>query len=333
MTAATPASPTPADLSAPRFPVTPKLPLRCVILALSGSLDPDAVATAASRLRDLGHDVTIPASVLGVWQYFAGTDDERLAALGDVLAGDAEVVLFARGGYGLSRILDRIDWQAVAASKKLFCGYSDVTAFSLAALAKSHCVTYAGPVLSGIIPQDPRDQADQFAYDNFLAAITNRSHHYGAMKNDVALPSASIEGTLWGTNLAMISHLVGTPFMPHIDDGILVLEDIAESPYRVERMLWQLKLAGILDRQRAIILGEFTDCEPSPNLRYPYSMAEVLETLRSIVRCPVLTGFPFGHVPRKVTLPIGGRARLAVAGQDYELSLIASRTQGRAPVR
>ncbi len=323
MTATTPARSQQAARPVRRFPTLPSLPLRCVSVALSGSLDADAVAVAANRLRDRGHEVAVPASVLSAWRYFAGTDDERLAALNGALACDAQVVLFARGGYGLSRLLDRIDWQAVAASGKLFCGYSDVTAFSLAALARASYVTYAGPVLSGIIPHDVENQPDQFAYDNLLAAITNRSHHYGSMKNDLDLPFGRIEGTLWGTNLAMISHLVGTPFMPNIDDGILVLEDIAESPYRVERMLWQLKHSGILDRQRAIILGEFTDCEPSPSLRYPYSMPEVLETLRGMVRCPVLTGFPFGHVARKVTLPMGGRARLSAAGYDYELSLIA----------
>jgi muramoyltetrapeptide carboxypeptidase len=100
-----------------------------------------------------------------------------------------------------------------------------------------------------------------------------------------------------------------------------VIEDIAESPYRVERMLWQLKNAGILDRQRAIVLGRFTQCEPSPQLRYPYSMPDVLETLREMVSCPVLTGFPFGHVARKTTLPMGASAALSITGSSYTLRL------------
>jgi muramoyltetrapeptide carboxypeptidase len=110
--------------------------------------------------------------------------------------------------------------------------------------------------------------------------------------------------------------------MPQIDDGVLLIEDIAESPYRVERMLWQLKHAGILDRQNAIVLGQFTQCEPSPTLRYPYNMSEVIETLREIVACPVLTGFPFGHVAKKTTLPMGASVRLALDGARYRLSLL-----------
>jgi muramoyltetrapeptide carboxypeptidase len=308
-----------------RWPHRPRLPLRVTTLALSGSVDEELLNLGAAQLRCRGHDAEVTASAMQRWRYFAGDDDARLAALGAVLQSDAELVLFSRGGYGLSRLLNRIDWTAVAASGKAFCGYSDVTAFSLAALAKARFVTYAGPVLAGIIPTDADGAADEFAYANLLAVLNDPAHSYGPIQNDIVLDGACIEGTLWGTNLAMVSHLVGTPYMPRIEDGILVLEDIAESPYRVERMLWQLKHAGILDRQRAIILGEFTDCEPSPSLRYPYSMPEVVETLRSMVTCPVLTGFPFGHVARKVTLPIGGRARLDIGRDAYEVRLLPQR--------
>jgi muramoyltetrapeptide carboxypeptidase len=261
----------------------------------------------------------VPDAANAQWRYFAGDDDARLNALDDALAGDADVVVFARGGYGLSRILHRIDWQRVAASGKTFCGYSDVTAFSLAALAKANYVTYAGPVLAGVIP----NEADiaEFVANEFFDVLTNRTHAYPECKSDLSHGTHCIEGTLWGTNLAMVSHLVGTPFMPQIDDGILLIEDIAESPYRVERMLWQLKHAGILDRQRAIVLGEFTQCEPSPTLRYPYAMHEVIETLREMVACPVLIGFPFGHVAKKTTVPMGARATLAINGATYRLTL------------
>jgi len=109
--------------------------------------------------------------------------------------------------------------------------------------------------------------------------------------------------------------------MPRIDNGILVLEDVGEAPYRVERMFWQLKHAGILDRQRAIILGAFTDCGAPAGMRYPYSMTEAIETLREIAPCPVLTGFPFGHIPAKVTLPIGASAQLEMSGTSYTLSV------------
>ncbi|MGL5004013.1 MAG: S66 peptidase family protein [Casimicrobium sp.] len=303
------------------YPKHVKTPHKFTCLALSGSVDPAHLQMGAARLRERGHEVVVPDAANAEWRYFAGDDDARLRALDDVLASDADVVLFARGGYGLSRILHRIDFSRVAASGKVFCGYSDVTAFSLAALAKANYVTYAGPVLAGVIPNEP--DVAEFVASEFFDVLTNRAHAYPECESDVVHIAQTIDGTLWGTNLAMISHLVGTPFMPQIEDGILVIEDISESPYRVERMLWQLKHAGILDRQRAIVLGQFTQCEPSPTLRYPYSMPEVIETLREMVACPVLTGFPFGHVAKKTTLPMGARARLAMDGKRYVLSLTA----------
>jgi muramoyltetrapeptide carboxypeptidase len=306
----------------PKFisPQIAKTPIKLTCLALSGSVDPAHLQLGAARLRELGHEVVIPDAANAEWRYFAGDDAARLAALNDALAGDADVVLFARGGYGLSRILHRIDFARVAASGKAFCGYSDVTAFSLAALAKANYVTYAGPVLAGVIPNDV--ESAEFVADEFFDVLCNPAHAYPDCESDVDHGTQTIEGTLWGTNLAMVSHLVGTPFMPQIDDGVLLIEDIAESPYRVERMLWQLKHAGILDRQNAIVLGQFTQCEPSPTLRYPYNMSEVIETLREIVACPVLTGFPFGHVAKKTTLPMGASVRLALDGARYRLSLL-----------
>jgi muramoyltetrapeptide carboxypeptidase len=303
-------------------PLPANAPIKFTTVALSGSIDPAHLHLGAERLRALGHAVDVPDAAFAEWRYFAGDDDLRLKALDAALESDANVVLFGRGGYGLSRILHRIDFERVDASRKVFCGYSDVTAFSLAALAKANYVTYAGPVLAGVIPETADADVQQFVSSEFFDVLANREHVYPECANDVALLTQTIEGMLWGTNLAMISHLVGTPFMPVIDDGILLIEDIAEQPYRVERMLWQLKHAGILDRQRAVVLGQFTQCEPSPSLRYAYAMHEVIETLREMVSCPVFTGFPFGHVAKKTTLPTGARAALSVAADGYQLRLL-----------
>ena len=293
-------------------------------LSLSGSVLPDRLAAGATRLSELGAIVTSTDAATAAWRYFAGTDDERLAALDASLKSDADIVMFTRGGYGLSRLLHRIDWHAVAASKKLFCGFSDITAFNLAALAEGNYVTFSGPMIASDFAQAEDIPARDFTEANFFGLLRSPSDQvftYPECVSDVALPAEAINGTLWGTNLAMIANLVGTPHMPHIDDGILVLEDVAEAPYRIERMFWQLKHAGILDKQRAIILAEFSDCDPSNGMRYPYSMVEAIGTLREIAPCPVLTGFPFGHVPKKVTLPIGAPASVAIDGARYALSV------------
>lgn len=305
----------------PHRPILSPTAISATCVALSGSVDEVRLAAGRERLQALGVALDTPPAALAQWRYFAGTDDARLAALDAALDSDAGLVFFARGGYGLSRLLHRIDWPRVAASRKVFCGYSDVTAFSLAALAHTGLITLAGPVAAGEFAQTDDLPAREFCESHFLGLLAANRYSYPACESDVALPAQTIEGALWGTNLSMVAHLAGTPYMPHIDGGILLLEDVAEGPYRVERMFWQLKHAGILERQRAIILGAFTDCNAAPGMRYPYSMAEAIETLREIASCPVLTGFPFGHIPGKVTLPIGAPARIVVDGNRYALSV------------
>lgn len=302
-------------------PRRPAWPARIAILALSGAIAPERLAAGVQRLTEQGCAVQGVDAAQAQWRYFAGDDAARLAALDAVLASDADLVLFGRGGYGLSRLLDRIDWARVADSGKAFCGYSDVTAFSLAALARGRFITFAGPVAAGDFAQSEDLAAREFTEAQFLAVLGANTHVYPRVTSDIDHGRAVVRGTLWGTNLAMISHLVGTPFMPAIDDGILLIEDIGEAPYRVERMLHQLRLAGILERQRAIVLGGFTDCDSAPGARFPYTMPEVVETLRQLVPCPVLTGFPFGHITAKVTLPMGAAAELTIDGADYTLAV------------
>jgi len=302
-------------------PSRPAIPFAFATIALSGSVDAERLRRGRERLALLGTHIDDEIDATAQWRYFAGDDGQRLTSLHRALASEADVVLFARGGYGLSRLLDRIDWSDVAASRKVFCGYSDVTAFSLAALARANYVTFAGPVTAGEFAQTENEDARNFAERHFVALLSSDRYVYPTATSDVDHGNGAVRGTLWGTNLAMITHLVGTPFMPQIDDGILLLEDIGEAPYRVERMFWQLKHAGILDRQRAIILGAFTDCEPAAGMRYPYSLVEAIETLREIAPCPVLTGFPFGHIPAKVTLPMGAPAEIAISGTQYTLSV------------
>ena len=306
---------------APRaLPAAPSV----TMVSLSGAVSFDRMQAGAARLRELGLSVSIPEAAAASWRYFAGSDEERIRALNDAVNSDADIVLFSRGGYGLSRILHRVDWAAVAQSRKIFCGFSDITAFSLTALARANFITFAAPVGASEFAQQASTHARAFTEQHFLGVLRAApalAYAYPVCTSDIAHHATTISGTLWGTNLAMIAHLVGTPYMPIIDDGILLLEDIGEAPYRVERMFWQLKHAGILDRQRAIVLGAFTDCEPAPGMHYPYAMPEAIETLREIAPCPVLTGFPFGHVAAKVTLPMGAAAVLNVDGAAYSLSV------------
>ncbi|MCX8099387.1 MAG: LD-carboxypeptidase [Casimicrobiaceae bacterium] len=313
----------------PRWPERRGRPLRVHALSLSGAADPGCIERGAKRLLELGFEVIVPAAARAASGYFAGSDEVRLAALEAALASDADIVLFTRGGYGLSRLLHRIDWARVAASGKLFCGYSDVTAFSMAALARAGFATLAGPVLAGDFAGDPSEDRD-FNEAQWLGLIdalaTASAWSWPEFEADQAAAADGFraEGVLWGTNLSLIAHLIGTPYLPAIEGGILVLEDIGEYPYRVERMFWQLKHAGILDRQAAIVLGEFTDCNPSPGMRGPHTMEDALSALRTMTATPVFTGFPFGHGARRVTLPLGARAVLEVGQGRARLALPAA---------
>jgi muramoyltetrapeptide carboxypeptidase len=199
-------------------------------------------------------------------------------------------------------LLHRIDWNRVAASGKAYVGFSDFTAFNMAAYACANLVTFHGPLLAVDFGNgDP----SSFAQQHFWMALSRDSHRIDEFDCEHGYDARRIEGTLWGGNLSLLANLMGTPYFPAIDDGILYVEEISEEPYAVERLFLQLYHAGVLGRQRALLLGDFSDCKPTNPARYPYSMDEVVETLRQMLPFPVLTGLPFGHVARKVTLPFG----------------------------
>ena len=168
----------------------------------------------------------------------------------------------ARGGYGITRLLPRIDWNRVAASGKVFVGFSDFTAFNMAAYACANLATFHGPMLAVDFGNGAARRASCAAafLDGALAATPpHRRHRLRARLRR----AAAIDGTLWGGNLSLLAHLAGTPYFPAVDEGILYVEEIAEEPYAVERLFLQLHHAGILGRQRALLLGDFADCVPT----------------------------------------------------------------------
>ncbi|MBV8168967.1 MAG: LD-carboxypeptidase, partial [Alphaproteobacteria bacterium] len=229
---------------------------------------------------------------------------------------EIDMVIAARGGYGITRLLHRIDWNRVAASGKVFVGFSDFTAFNLAAYACANLVTFHGPLLC---VDFGKDQPDNFMEQHFWMTLARPAHRIDDIACDHPYGARRIDGTLWGGNLSLLAHLVGTPYFPTIEGGILYVEEIAEEPYAVERLFMQLYHAGVLGRQAALVLGDFSDCVPTNPIRYPYAMEEVIETLRSLLPFPVLTGLPFGHIGRKVTLPFGAPGTLTMREGSYSL--------------
>jgi len=274
----------------------------------SALADPAALARACERLQALGFATTVDQSALAVAQRFAGTDQERLAAIARALTQPQPIVMATRGGYGLSRLLPYIDWQAVAASGKRFVGFSDFTLFSLALLARTGAVSYSGPTAAADFGGA---DCDDYTAAHFCNVMRGGSTdvHFPAPDAD----PLDCQGVLWGG-----SALIGTPYLPDVRGGILFLEDIAEHPYRIERRLAQLWQTGILQRQRAILLGSFTDYRLAAHDR-GYDLPDALAWLRCRLDVPIIGGLPTGHVATKATLAVGGQARLVVKQGEAQL--------------
>ena len=269
---------------------------------------------AVKRLQGLGFDVSVDDGALARHERFGGTDDDRLAALHRVADARPSVALATRGGYGLTRLLDRIDWPKLVKSVEhgtRWVGYSDLTALQLGLLAHGKAPSWAGPMACGDFGGDALDEVTP---DCFVEAMTGALEAVG-FRTEAGFDGVDVTGTLWGGNLCVLMSLLGTPHWPKVKGGILFLEDVNEHPYRIERNLLQLHQAGVLDKQKAIVLGAFTEFRKSP-LDRGYSLKRMVEHLRSVIRTPILTGLPFGHVPTKVSLPVGVKATLAVQGRD-----------------
>lgn len=316
-----------------------------VIFSPSGVVpDRARVRRAVKRLQEQGFGVAVDDSALARSQRFAGSDDDRLAALHRVAAlgvrGEACIAMATRGGYGLTRLLDRIDWPLLARSVEhglRWVGYSDMTALQLGALAhgaggpqrvqhrhEAHDHDGAchhaggwwhGPMASDDFGADPAvREIDDVMEGCFLEAMGGELEAVG-FRTEAGFDGLDVSGRLWGGNLCVVASLLGTPHWPRIKGGVLFLEDVNEHPYRIERSLLQLHQAGVLDAQKAVVLGQFTDFRPSP-LDRGYGLKQAVAQVRSVCKVPVLTGLPFGHVPTKVSLPVGRRVTLAVQGRD-----------------
>jgi muramoyltetrapeptide carboxypeptidase len=312
--------------------------------------DKAAFKRGIARLTQLGHEVEVDEAALASHQRFAGDDATRLAAIHRACASGADIAMISRGGYGLTRILPSINYKAVAKAidqETNFVGISDFTAFQSAVFAKTGRTTWAGPALCegfgvggkpkpGIALKDQVLVPDDIMEACFDDLISGQGEGTGWRQNREAASNAIDNGaaqaeytalngqfsvknsTLWGGNLTVLSSLMGTPYFPEVKGGLLFLEDVAEHPYRIERMLTQLLHSGVLARQKAIIFGQFTDYKLGPHDR-GFKLASVIDWLRQQIKVPVLTNLPYGHVATKVMLPVGAKCELAVDGRDVML--------------
>jgi muramoyltetrapeptide carboxypeptidase len=281
--------------------------------------DPKAITRAARRLRKLGFDAALDESALARHQRFAGDDATRLAALHRVAHARPSVALAARGGYGLTRLLDQIDWKLLArsvAAGTRWVGHSDLTTLQLGLIAHARgSVTWAGPLAAEHFGRaDDDGGVDEVTQGCFVEAMGGELEAIG-FRTEAGFDGLDVRGLLWGGNLSVLLSLLGTPHWPRVKGGILFVEDTNEHPYRIERGLLQLAQAGVLDAQRAVVLGAFSNFKPAPHDR-GYSLKTAVQRVRASTRTPVLTGLPHGHVPTTVCLPVGARVTLATQGRE-----------------
>jgi muramoyltetrapeptide carboxypeptidase len=274
--------------------------------------DPERLIRAERRLGADGRTVITALSDSRAGR-FSGSDDERLQWLRAVIDDPSiDIAMALRGGYGATRLLPRIDFPAMAAGirsvGKRFVGHSDFTAISLGLLATTGAISFAGPMAGSDFGGA---SVDAFTEGHFWRAM--RESRVEVEFATPAIETVRVDGILWGGNLAMLCSLIGTPYMPVIDGGILFVEDINEQPYRIERMMIQLQQAGILDRQKLVLCGDFSGFRVT-DYDNGYGLADALAHVRGTTSAPIVVGLPFGHGPQKLTLAVGARAVVDVSG-------------------
>ena len=299
---------------------------RVALLTPSGPLmERDHSARGAELCRALGLEPVLMPNAGKVHGYLGGTDDERLADLNAALTDPAiDAVWCLRGGNGLNRIVDRVDFDRFAARPKPVIGYSDITVLLLALTTKTAVVTFHGPMARFAMPA--------FSSSHFNLVLTNTAPagQLGRVsaKANVLVPERGrivtvvpgrATGRLVGGNLTLLQALVGTPYFPDLDGAILFLEDIGEDLYRIDRMLGHLRLAGALDAIAGVAIGHFSRMRHT-TFEGGFGLDEVLRTYFAPGNIPVAHGFPIGHVPEQWTLPIGVMAELDAT--HGELSLL-----------
>ncbi len=286
------------------------------ITAPSGNvLHPEAIEKTEALFAERGWTVLEDESLTSSNKRFAAKSDAERALLFNRATQKADLVLTARGGYGLGRILPQIDFDGIFDRQTWVAGFSDITFFNLAYLALKGGKSLQSPTASVL----GRENVDPETVEDFFRVLGSPSYH---VEFETSFGSKlEVEGTLWGGNLSILASSAGTPYMPGIDGGILFAEDLCEPAYKIERDLMQLYHAGILQRQKCLLLGAFTGIRQSEH-DFGYALEDAVAWLSSLVNLPIVSGLPFGHTSRVCTLVVGSRVQLGIADGAADLHVL-----------
>jgi muramoyltetrapeptide carboxypeptidase len=296
---------------------------------LIGVVSPSSLPSDLSRinkgieyLEKCGFRVKVGKNVGKFRGYLAGTDEERLSDIHDMFSDKEVKAVFAiRGGYGSGRLLEKLNYNLIKKNPKIFVGYSDITALQNAIFSKTGLITFAGPMVA---VDFGGDKINEFAEANFWEMLTNNKK-VGKLLNPnseklFVLNKGRGEGKLLGGNLAVLASLFGSTFVPSFKNSILFIEEIGESPYRVDRMLNQLKIAGVFKNLQGVLLGRFVDCYETDAEKKSLTLNEVIADYFNDLKIPVMYNFIHGHVPDTLTVPIGANAKINTSRGFVEIT-------------
>jgi muramoyltetrapeptide carboxypeptidase len=269
------------------------------IVAPAGPFDRETFARGIRFLEDLGFKVFVPPGLLDAQGYLAGSDQHRARFINQLFADRSiDAIICARGGYGSIRILPLLDYRVIGDNPKVFIGFSDITVLLTVLAERSRLATFHGPVVTTM--------ADAVAEtrNSLMQAVSSDAKLEIKAARGITIKPGSASGVVCGGNLTTLCHLVGTPYAPNFTDKLLFLEDRAEAPYRIDRMLAHMKLAGCFENLAGIALGYFEDCGPINNV---YNI--LAETFHD-EPFPIFAGLDVGHGKNNLTLPFGIKATL-----------------------
>ena len=287
---------------------------RVALVAPAGPLrGPEELDASIANARSLGWEPISGANVLARHDYLGGTDAERLGDLNAALADDrVDAIWCVRGGYGSMRILPHVDWASLARRPRALIGFSDVTALHAAAGTRCGLVTYHAPTARGALTD--------FSRASLVRAVVEGRDSCGDAHGARTLRGGHARGRLVGGNLALLASLVGTPFAPDYRGALLLLEDIGEPAYRIDRMLTQLRLSGALDEIAGLVVGHFTESAPGHDLS-PHALDALVAEAAGVAGVPAIAGAPVGHVDDQWTIPLGAVARLDADARTVTVEL------------
>ena len=269
------------------------------IVAPASHFNLEKFNTGIAVLESMGFNTSIPEILFNKKEYFAGSDLERAEMVNRYFADPTiKAIICARGGYGSIRTLPLLDYKIIQKNPKIFVGFSDISALLSTLYLKCRLVTFHGPTVTTLSNSDDRTK------DSLLSMMTSSEKPKIAMESGISIQTGSASGPVLGGNLRTLCHLLGTPFQPDFQGCILFLEDRGEAPYRIDRMLSHMKLAGCFNGLAGLILGTFEDCGNTGDI------IRIAGDIFKDDKIPILAGLEVGHEKRNLVVPTGLHATI-----------------------